>query len=139
MPNDRDKKKRWRPWQFSRRALLTLMLAVACFLGGWMANDWYRDVPPDFDGLSKAHSEVSSEIVRVKAELASGKLDGIKREAKENELARKVDLQEAISARIAERNTKTWSVLAALSLAILMMIFIGIAKRVDRVPTAPHC
>ena len=42
MPSARDKPKRWRPWQFRLRTLMTLMLAVACFLGGWMANDWHR-------------------------------------------------------------------------------------------------
>ena len=37
-----DKPKRWRPWQFSLRTLLLLMLVVASYLGGWMSNDWQR-------------------------------------------------------------------------------------------------
>ena len=32
----------WRPWQFGLRTLLILMLSVACFFGGWTANEWKR-------------------------------------------------------------------------------------------------
>ena len=46
MLNGEDKAKRWRPWRFSLRSLLSLMLLVATFFGGWKANDWYRDRDP---------------------------------------------------------------------------------------------
>ena len=40
MTAQHDKAKRWRPWRFSLRALLVLMLVVASYLGGWMSNEW---------------------------------------------------------------------------------------------------
>jgi len=39
MASEMDKAKRWRPRRFSLRTLLIFVLAVACFLGGWMANE----------------------------------------------------------------------------------------------------
>jgi hypothetical protein len=42
MTTQHDKAKRWRPWQFSIRTLLLLMLCAGCFLGGWTANEWKR-------------------------------------------------------------------------------------------------
>ena len=38
----RAKSRRWRPWQFSLRTLLGLMLVVAAFCGGWTTNEWKR-------------------------------------------------------------------------------------------------
>jgi hypothetical protein len=35
-------RRRWRPWQFSLRALVLWTLCVACFFGGWTANEWKR-------------------------------------------------------------------------------------------------
>lgn len=42
MTSQHDKAKRWRPWQFSLRTLLLIMFGIACFLGGWTANEWKR-------------------------------------------------------------------------------------------------
>lgn len=42
MTTQPDKPKRWRRWQFSLRTLMLIMFAVACFLGGWQANEWKR-------------------------------------------------------------------------------------------------
>lgn len=42
MPSGNNKPKRWRPWQPVLRTLLLLMFGVACFLGGWQANEWKR-------------------------------------------------------------------------------------------------
>jgi hypothetical protein len=42
MPSERDKKKRWRPWQFSLRTMMLLMFGASCFLGGWTSHEWKR-------------------------------------------------------------------------------------------------
>jgi hypothetical protein len=42
MTTQHDKAKPWRPWQFSIRTLLLLMLVVGSYLGGWMSNEWQR-------------------------------------------------------------------------------------------------
>ena len=33
----------WRPWQFSLRFILLLMLVVSAFLAGWQANEFRRE------------------------------------------------------------------------------------------------
>ena len=40
MTSQHDKAKRWRPWQFSLRTLMFLIIVVATYLSGWMSNEW---------------------------------------------------------------------------------------------------
>lgn len=44
MTSQHNKAKRWRPWQFSIRALLLLTLVVGSYLGGWMSNEWKSQI-----------------------------------------------------------------------------------------------
>lgn len=50
-------------WQFSLRTLVTVMLCVACFFGGWKANDWRREMKVRPAGAQKAHADALSKLV----------------------------------------------------------------------------
>ena len=57
MTTHHDKAKRWRPWQFSLRALLLLMLVVVSYLGGWMSNEWKQQRE-----LERSEQEMQAEM-----------------------------------------------------------------------------
>jgi len=46
MTTQLDKARRWRPWQFCLRTLLTLVLAVSCFFGGSRQNNYDKPSRP---------------------------------------------------------------------------------------------
>ena len=64
MTTQHDKAKRWRPWQFSLRALLLLMLVVASYLSGWMSNEWKQQLE-----LEQAKQEAQEALRRAAAQL----------------------------------------------------------------------
>jgi hypothetical protein len=44
---------RWRPWQFSLRTLMILMLVVAAFFAGWHARDWQARNKPKLQWMDE--------------------------------------------------------------------------------------
>ena len=69
MTTQHDKAKRWRPWQFSLRTLLVLMLVVASYLGGWMSNEWKQ--ARDLRRAEEMEVEVTQEMEAMMEQMMS--------------------------------------------------------------------